>query len=89
MRLMYKHAWGLRNDDSYERKPLPRHVWRSRYYSAIAQDAKTGKVFGRHHKTAPNWLKAEVRKFTPEKWLKYWSKKTGLPNNSKRGRPRI
>jgi hypothetical protein len=82
---MYKGARGLRRDDSPDPKPRPRAYWRVIYYSAIAHDKRRFPV---HHKTAPDWLKNEVTRFTPVKWLNYWDEKTGKPKAPTRIRVR-
>jgi hypothetical protein len=78
---MYKHALGAYRDISSDRpkNPLPMRYWRSFFYSAVEQDTKVGKLFWKHHKSAPLWLKDEVARFGPEKWLLYWDRTTGLP----------
>jgi hypothetical protein len=81
---MYKHARGAYRVPGSERprEPRPPAYWRTYYYSAVAQDTKTRRRFRFHHMGAPDWLKDEVERFTPRKWLAYWDKKTGKPKGA-------
>jgi len=35
----------------------------------------------KYRKTFPAWLDEELNRFSPEKWLRYWDRKTGKPKN--------
>ncbi len=57
------------------RKPPPRAETRRFYYRVI--ETELGRFCQRYRGKAPEWLIAEVRDYTPQKWLARWDPKTG------------
>jgi hypothetical protein len=65
--------------------PVKEYVPRTRaeircwWYPIIAHHQTLTSIKAKYGKKLPVWLAQELWQFTPEKWLHYWSRTTGLP----------
>ena len=59
--------------------PRTRADIRCRWYPVITHHQTLTSVRAKYGKRFPAWLAEELGRFTPEKWLRYWSRTTGQP----------
>jgi hypothetical protein len=71
---MYGHAFVKRPTE------LSRSDWRVICYRVVQAQAKGEPVTI----DGPEWLRQEVKRFRPDKWIAYWNKKTGRISREQR-----